>query len=148
MRVALSLILLSTALTCQAQKVATLTTRLTARFGFPDGATSELMVQVLHVEKHQLEINDPRLAGRVFHLKSQEFRDGVAQPEQDLLGQNRDRLRLDAKGHFACNVYARPATDARLEVKFFFPTMGKEQQFAPLPSAKATDYSLRTDILA
>ncbi|AII53784.1 hypothetical protein N008_17605 [Hymenobacter sp. APR13] len=123
------------------------TTLLTNQEGYANSEAKE-MGSVLGVEKQHFELSDPRLAGRVLHLTYQEFREGVAQPEQDLLGKDRNRFQLDSAGRVAFNVYARAATDTRLEVRFFFPTIGKRQQFQPLPGAVAADYSLRADIQA
>jgi hypothetical protein len=145
MRVALTALLWLFLAPAYAQTPEASTTLLTNQAGYPSQDDRELS-SVLGVEKQHFELSDPRLAGRVLHLTYQEFREGVTQPEQDLLGKDRSRFELDSAGRLAFNVYARAATDARLEVRFFFPTIGKQQQFQPLPGIAATDYSLRADI--
>ncbi|WBO86118.1 hypothetical protein [Hymenobacter yonginensis] len=147
MRVVLTALLWLLLALAYAQTPEASTTLLTNQTGFTGPDAMELN-SMLGVEKQHFELSDPRLAGRVLHLTYQEFRDGVAQPEQDLLGKDRSRFQLDSAGRLAFNVYARAATDARLEVRFFFPTIGKRQQFQPLPGALASDYSLRADIQA
>lgn len=145
MRVALTILLWLFLAPAYAQPSETSTTQLINREGYASQDDRELN-SVLGVEKQHFEFSDPRLAGQVLHLTYQEFREGVPQPEQDLLGKDRSRFQLDSAGRLAFNIYARAATDSRLEVRFFFPTIGKRQQFQPLPGVAATDYSLRADI--
>lgn len=147
MRVVLTALLWLLLAPAYAQTSEASTTLLTNQEGYASSEAKE-MGSVLGVEKQHFELSDPRLAGRVLHLTYQEFREGVAQPEQDLLGKDRNRFQLDSAGRLAFNVYARAATDARLEVRFFFPTIGKRQQFQPLPGVAAAEYSLHADIQA
>ena len=114
-------------------------------YGADDPELYEVLSRVLNVEKHRLAIHDPRLAGRLFHLTYQEFRQGRAAPEKELAGQPARLMKFDTTGTFACTVYARRATAATVENSFLFPGGMVRKSFAADP-AHAGQYSLRTDI--
>ena len=114
-------------------------------YGADDPELYEVLSRVLDVEKHRLTIHDPRLAGRLFHLTYQEFRQGRAEPEQELTGQPARLLKLDTTGTFTCTVYARRAAAATVENSFLFPGGMVRKSFAADPAC-AGQYSLRTDI--
>lgn len=115
-----------------------------AVFGATNTELQELM-SVIGVEKHHLELNDPRLGGKFFQLTYQEYRNGVAQPEVNLTSR-KDLFQLDSTGKMAFDVYARAADVATLEVFFRFPRKGQRKLFKA-EAGQAGQYSFRTDIL-
>ncbi|WBA44182.1 hypothetical protein [Hymenobacter canadensis] len=105
----------------------------------------QLMSQALHVEKWHVEAVQAQLAGKLFHLTYQEYRNGVAEAEKELVGNPARLLRCDPQGHFAMDVFARQATDTRLENQFLFAAGATVKSFVALPG-QGDRYSLRTDL--
>lgn len=115
-----------------------------AVFG-PENTELQELMSVIGIEKHHLELNDPSLRGKFFQLTSQEYRNGVAQPEVNLTSR-RDLFQFDSTGKMAFDVYARAADATTLEAFFRFPRMGQRKQFKA-EAGQAGQYSFRTDIL-
>ena len=114
-------------------------------YGADDPELSEVLSSVLNVEKHRLAIHDSRLAGRLLHLTYQEFRQGRAAPEKELVGQPARLMQFDTAGTFTCTIYARRAAETTVENSFLFPGGLVRKSFAADPR-RADQYSLRTDI--
>lgn len=140
------LLVLGSALIAQAQ--VSNSTTVKATFGSTNTEMQELM-GFLGVERHHIELDDPKLAGKFLHLTCQEYRNGVAQPEQDMFGFNRNResLRFDSTGRLAFDVYARAIDPPTVESFFKLPRVGLHKTFK-IDSSPAWQYSFRTDILA
>lgn len=119
-------------------------TAVKAVFGSANTELQELM-SFIGVEKHHLELNDPHLKGKFFHLTYREYRNGVAQPEVNLTSRQ-DLFQVDSSGKLAFDVYARAVDATTLEVFFRFALMGQSKQFKA-EAGKASQYSFRTDIL-
>lgn len=120
-------------------------TAVKAVFGSGNTELQELM-SVIGIEKHHIELNDPRLSGKFFQLTYQEYRNGVAQPEVNLTSR-KDLFQLDSSGKMAFDVYARAVDATTLEAFFRFARVGQRKQFKA-EASQAGQYSFRTDILA
>lgn len=122
-------------------------TAIKAVFGSTNTEMQELM-GFLGVERHHIELNDPKLAGKYFHLTSQEYRNGVAQPEQDMLGfvKRKEALQFDSTGKLAFDVYARTVDPTTIEAFFKLPKVGQTKTYK-VEADDARRYSFRTDIL-
>ncbi|MGI4835235.1 MAG: hypothetical protein ACRYFK_17410 [Janthinobacterium lividum] len=118
------------------------TVRLLYGAASPD--LTELMDRVLHVEKHRLELHDRRLAGRHLRLTLQEYRRGVPGPEKPL-DSDASLTQLDSAGCLAITIYARPASETKLENMFILPRAAMPRTFVAVPG-QAANYSLRFDI--
>ncbi len=119
--------------------------RIAVHFGSDNAELHQLMARALHVEKWHIEATNPRLAGRRFHLSYQEYRNGVAAPEKELAGDASRLLTFDPQGRFSFDVFARQATENRLENQFLFAGGSTLKTFEALPG-KGDLYSLRPDI--
>jgi len=106
---------------------------------------NQLMGQVLHVEKWHVEVRQAQLAGKLFHLTYQEFRNGVPEVEKELVGNPVRLLSFNPQGHFAMDVFARQATETRLENQFLFAAGATVKSFSAVPG-QGDRYSLRTDL--
>ena len=146
MRYILALLLFGVTFLINAQKLDSITVK--AVFGSTNPEMQELM-EFLGVERHHIELNDPKLAGKLFHLTSQEYRNGVAQPEQDIFGfaRHKEASQVDSTGKLAFDVYARTVDPTTIEAFFRLLRAGQRKTF----KVKADDagrYSFRTDILS
>lgn len=103
------------------------------------------VLSVLDVEKQRLSIHDSRLAGRLFHITYQEYRQGKAEPEKELTGQAARLLQFDSTGAFACTIYSRRAAETKVENRFLLPQGMVIRAFTADPK-RADQYSLRADI--
>ncbi|HET9505712.1 MAG TPA: hypothetical protein VFO93_19360 [Hymenobacter sp.] len=119
--------------------------RVALHFGSDNAELHQLMARALHVEKWHIEAINPQLAGRRFHLTYQEYRHGVAAPEQKLAGDAQRLLTFDPQGRFSFDVFARQATENRLENQFLFTGGSTLKTFEAQPG-KGNLYSLRPDI--
>ena len=106
---------------------------------------NQLMTRVLHIEKWHVEVRNAQLAGKLFHLTYQEFKNGVPDVEKELVGNPARLLSFDPQGHFAMDVFARQSTETRLENQFFFAGGATVKSFTAL-LGKGNQYSMRTDI--
>lgn len=106
---------------------------------------NQLMGQVLHVEKWHVEIRQAQLAGKLFHLTYQELRNGVPAAEKELVGNPARLLSFTPQGVFAMDVFARQATETRLENQFLFAGGATVKSFAAVPG-QGDRYSLGTDL--
>lgn len=142
------ILLLTLGSTLLAQAQSSDSTTIKAVFGSTNTETQELM-GFLGVERYHIEFNDPKLAGKFFHLACQEYKNGVAQPEQDMFGYNRrkDPLQVDSTGRLAFDVYARAVDPTTIEAFFKLPQVGQRKTFK-VDSSQARQYSFRTDILS
>lgn len=113
-------------------------------YGVENADLNELMGRVLHVEKQRLELHDCRLAGRHLRLTLQEYRRGVPGPEKALDSEG-GLTQLDSAGRLAITIYARPASEAKVENLFILPRAAMPRTFAALPG-QADKYSLRFDV--
>ena len=120
-------------------------TTVKAVFGSRDKELEELM-SVVGIEKYHIEFNDPQLIGRLFRLTYQEHKDGVAQPEQDMLGRFKETFRIDSTGKLAFDIYARAVDATTIEAFFRFAQVGQRKTFK-VAADDARQYSFRTDIL-
>lgn len=111
-----------------------------------DNAEMRDLMMVLGVEKHHLEFNDPKLAGKKFHLTYQEYKQGVAQPVVDLTGPAQAAFVFDPDGRFGFDVFARQVDKNTIEAFFKFSKMGVKQTFT-VDEKEARQYSFRTDIV-
>lgn len=114
-------------------------------YGAEEVELNELLSSVLSVERQRLSIHDPRLAGRLFHITYQEYRQGRAEPEKELISQPNRLLRFDPVGVFTCTIYARQVSDTKVENRFLFAGGMNVKSFTTDP-ARADQYSLRADI--
>lgn len=114
-------------------------------FGAESADLTELMSQVLHVEKQRLVLHDRRLAGRRLHLTLQEYRRGVPGPEQEFAPA--DLTQLDSAGRLQLTVYAHQVSETKVENTFVLPRATVPKTFAVVPG-HIGDYSLRFDIQA
>jgi hypothetical protein len=113
-------------------------------YGSENTELTELMGRVLHVEKQRLELHDRRLAGRRLHLTLQEYQRGVPGPEQEFT-QRKSLTQLDSAGRLQVTIYARQATEHKVENLFILPRATVPKTFAVSPG-QVGDYSLRFDI--
>lgn len=113
--------------------------------GADEPEVNEVLTSVLHVEKQRLSIHDPRLAGRLFHITYQEYRQGKAEPERELTSQFARLLQFDSTGAFTCTVYSRRAAETKVENRFLLPQGMVIKAFTADPK-RADQYSLRPDI--
>ncbi|GAB4020819.1 hypothetical protein GCM10028808_63690 [Spirosoma migulaei] len=120
-------------------------TAVKAVYGSANTELQELM-SFIGVEKHHLELSDPGLKGRFFKLTAQEYRHGVAQPEENLTSRQ-DLFQLDSSGKLSFDVYARALDATTLEAFFRFARVGQRKQYKA-EAGQAGQYSFRTDILA
>ncbi len=111
-----------------------------------DNAEMSDLTMVLGVEKHHIEFNDPKLAGKKFHLTYQEYKQGVTQPVVDLTGPAQGAFVFGPDGHFGFDVFARQVDKNTIKAFFKFPKMGTKQTFT-VDEKEARQYSFRTDIL-
>lgn len=139
------LLMLGSTLQTNAQKSDSTTVK--SVFGSTNSEMQELM-GFLGVERHHIELSDPKLAGKFFHLSCQEYRKGVAQPEQSMFGFDRHKepLQVDSTGKLAFDVYARTVDPTTIEAFFRLPRVGQRKTFK-VDSMDARQYSFRTDIL-
>lgn len=123
-------------------------TTIKAVFGSTNSEMQELM-GFLGVERFHIELDDPKLAGKYFHLISQEFRNGIAQPEQDMFGfaRRKEPLQFDSTGKLAFDVYARTVDPTTIEAFFKLPRVGQRKTYK-VEAEDARRYSFRTDILS
>jgi hypothetical protein len=107
------------------------------------------LMDFLGVEKFHIELNDPKLAGRYFHLTCQEYKNGIPQLEQDMFGFNRrkEALQIDSTGKFAFDVYARTADPNTIEAFFKLPKVGQRKTFK-VEAEDSKRFSFRTDVVA
>jgi hypothetical protein len=119
--------------------------RVALHFGSDNAELHQLMARVLRVEKWHIEASNPRLVGKHFHLTYQEYRNGVAEPEKELVGDRQRLLTFDASGRFSFDVFAHQNSEGQLETQFLFAKGGTTKTFAAQPG-KGTLYSLRPDI--
>jgi len=140
------LITLSLAFAAKAQQSDS--TTIKAVFGSTNTEVHELM-GFLGVEHFHIELNDPKLAGKYFHLISQEFKNGIAQPEQDMFGfaKRKEPLQFDSSGRLAFDVYARSVDATTIEAFFKLPRVGQRKTYK-VEADDARRYSFRTDILS
>ncbi len=113
-------------------------------YGVESADLTELMGRVLHVEKQRLVLHDRRLAGRHLRLTLQEYRCGVPGPEKPL-DSDASLTRLDSAGRLAITIYARPASETKVENTFILPRASMPRTFTAQPG-QADKYSLRFDI--
>lgn len=106
---------------------------------------NQLMGQVLRVEKWHVEVRQAQLAGKLFHLTYQEFRNGVPEAEKELVGNPARLLSFTPQGVFVMDVFARQATETRLENQFLFASGATVKSFAAV-SGQGDRYSMRTDL--
>lgn len=118
---------------------------VSVHLGSDNPELNQLITQVLHIEKWHIEARNAQLAGKLFHLTYQEFRNGVPDVEKELVGNPSRLLSFDQQGHFAMDVFARQATETRLENQFFFAAGATVKSFVTL-LGKGNEYSMRTDI--
>jgi hypothetical protein len=123
-------------------------TTIKAVIGSTNSEMQELM-GFIGVERFHIELDDPKLAGKYFHLISQEFRNGVAQPEQDMFGfaRRKEPLQFDSTGKLALDVYARTVDPTTIEAFFKLPKVSQRKTYK-VEADDARRYSFRTDILS
>ncbi|WP_461133643.1 hypothetical protein [Spirosoma lituiforme] len=123
-------------------------TTIKAVFGSTNSEMQELM-GFLGVERFHVELDDPKLAGKYFHLISQEFRNGIAQPEQDMFGfaRRKEPLQFDQTGKLAFDVYARAVDPTTIEAFFKLPRVSQRKTYK-VEADDSRRYSFRTDILS
>ena len=103
------------------------------------------MTRVMRIEKLHFEAHNPFFAGKRFHLTYQEYRNGVAQPEKELVENVARLTSFDKEGNFLMDAFSRQATESSIENQFLFAGGMTTKAFKPL-SGKADQYSLRSDI--
>lgn len=118
---------------------------VSVHFGSDNPELNQLMSQGMHIEKWHVEARNAQLVGKLFHLTYQEFRNGIPAIEKELVGNPVRLLSFDKQGKFVMDVFARQATETRLENQFLFATGATVKSFAALPN-KGDQYSMRTDI--
>lgn len=118
---------------------------ITTHFGSDNKELDQLMSRVLRIEKHHFEVHNPTLAGKVFHLTFQEYRNGVPGPEKELTDNPKGLTSFDKAGNFTFDVFARQAGDASLENTFMF-AQGMNVKSFKLVADRADQYSMRPDI--
>lgn len=121
--------------------------RVALRVGSDNAELNQLLARVLHIEKLHFDLQDPRLAGKRFHLTYQEYRAGVPQPEKELAEDVARLTSFDRQGRFRLDVFARQVSETMVCNQFIFTAGGTEKSFAALPG-KGSQYSLRADIWA
>jgi len=119
--------------------------RVALHLGSDNAELHQLMARVLHIEKWHIEASNPQLVGKHFHLTYQEYRNGVAEPEKELVGDMKRLLAFDASGRFSFDVFAHQNTEGQLEIQFLFAKGANIKTFEPQPG-KGTSYGLRPDI--
>jgi hypothetical protein len=119
--------------------------RIALRTGADNPELRQLLAHVLHIEKLHIEIQDPRLASKHFHLTYQEYRNGVPGVEKELAGDAARLISFDTQGRFSLDVFARQATETTLLNQFVFAAGRTEKSFTAVPG-KGDLYSLRADI--
>ncbi len=124
---------------------ATDSVRVALHFGSDNAELHQLLARALHIEKWHIEASNPRLAGKHFHLTYQEYRNGVAAPEKELVGDVARLLSFDPQGRFNFDVFAHQAAEGRLETQFLFAKGATSKTFEAVPG-KGALYSLRSDI--
>ncbi|MBD2702189.1 hypothetical protein IC229_16170 [Spirosoma sp. BT702] len=107
------------------------------------------LMSFIGVEKFRLELNDPKLAGKYFHLTCQEYKNGIAQPEQEMFGfgTRKEILQIDSTGKFTIDVYARTVDPTTIEALFKLPKVSQRKTFK-VEADDARRFSFRTDVVA
>jgi hypothetical protein len=118
---------------------------VSVHFGSDNPELNQLMSQAIHIEKWHIEARNAQLAGKLFHLTYQEFRNGIPDVEKELVGNPARMLSFDKQGSFTMDVFARQATETKLENQFLFAAGTAVKSFVALPG-KGDQYSMRTDI--
>ncbi|RFP64385.1 hypothetical protein D0N36_14445 [Hymenobacter lapidiphilus] len=119
--------------------------RVALRQGADDAELNQLLSHVLGVERLRVEVTEARLAGKHLLLTYQEYRQGVASPEKEVVAAESRLSRFDSRGHFGLEVYARQATDSRLDNVFVFAAGRNTKSFQAM-GTKGSLYSMRADI--
>ena len=118
---------------------------VSVHLGSDNQELNQLMSGVMRIEKWHVEAQRAQLAGKLFHLTYQEFRDGIPDVEKELVGNPARLLSFDKQGRFTMDVFARQATETKLENQFLFAAGATIKSFTSLPG-KGDQYSMRTDI--
>jgi hypothetical protein len=106
------------------------------------------LMSFLGVDKYHIEFNDPKLAGKFFHLTCQEYKNGIPQPEQDMFGFSRRKepLQIDSTGKFAFDIYARTVDLTTIEASFKLPRVTQRKAFT-VEADDSKKFSFRTDVI-
>ncbi|HEX8350145.1 MAG TPA: hypothetical protein VF598_09280 [Hymenobacter sp.] len=118
---------------------------VTVQFGSANKELNQLMTRVMRIEKLHFEAHNPSFAGKRFHLTYQEYKNGVAEPEKELVGNVARLTSFDKEGNFLMDAFSRQATEGSIENQFLFAGGMTTKAFKPL-AGKADQYSLRSDI--
>lgn len=118
---------------------------INVQFGSANKELNQLMSRVMHIEKLHFEVHNQSLAGKRFHLTYQEYKNGVAEAEKELVGDVNRLLTFDSQGTFSMDAFSRQVTENSVENQFLFKNGMTTKAFKPLVG-RGDQYSLRSDI--
>ncbi|WP_375416179.1 hypothetical protein [uncultured Hymenobacter sp.] len=125
----------------QAAQMAPDSVEISVHAGSDNKEMQQLMTRVLHIEKLHFESHSLRLTGKRFHLTFQEYKNGIADSEKELVGNGERLTKYDQQGNFVMDVFARQTSENSLENQFLFTNGATKKTFTALPG-KGADYSL------